>query len=98
MGFHKDEEIGGVDGMCAFVKSGDFEKLNAGCALDEGLANADDALKVYYGERAPWWVDVTVRGRTGHGSQFIEDTAVSKMVSVKLVCHSKDNARMQTCF
>ncbi|CAG8593399.1 4524_t:CDS:2 [Ambispora leptoticha] len=75
LSFVPDEEIGGVDGMAKFVKSQDFRDLNVGFALDEGLANPSDALKVFYGERAPWWIIVTTRGNTGHGSQFIRDTA-----------------------
>ncbi|CAG8547824.1 9357_t:CDS:2 [Ambispora gerdemannii] len=79
LSFVPDEEIGGVDGMAKFVKSQDFRDLNIGFALDEGLANPSDALKVFYGERAPWWIIVTTKGNTGHGSQFIQDTAVSKL-------------------
>lgn len=74
-----DEEIGGYDGMKLFVKSDDFKKLNVGFALDEGIACPHNALKVFYGERTCWWVDVVTRGNTGHGSQFIQDTAVSKL-------------------
>ncbi|CAG8488122.1 4876_t:CDS:2 [Acaulospora colombiana] len=74
-----DEEIGGEDGMGRFVESEDFKKLNVGFALDEGIANPGDALKVFYGERAPWWIDVTTRGNVGHGSQLIQNTAVSKL-------------------
>src|SRR6266487_1678524 len=77
-----DEEIGGYDGMKLFVKSEDFKKLNIGFALDEGIACPHNALKVFYGERAPWWINVTTRGKTGHGSQFIHDTAVSKLVNI----------------
>ncbi len=49
-----DEEIGGHDGMVLFLETEEFKKLNVGFALDEGLANPQDAFKVYYGERAPW--------------------------------------------
>ncbi|CAI2189009.1 17561_t:CDS:2 [Funneliformis geosporum] len=74
-----DEEIGGCDGMKLFVKSDDFKKLNIGFALDEGISCSHNALKVFYGERAPWWINVTTKGNTGHGSQFIHNTAVSKL-------------------
>ncbi|CAG8547182.1 2818_t:CDS:10, partial [Racocetra fulgida] len=40
-----DEEIGGEDGMGCFIKSNDFKKLNVGFALDEGIANPNDALR-----------------------------------------------------
>jgi aminoacylase len=67
--------------MKLFVKSEDFKKLNVGFALDEGIACPHNALKVFYGERTAWWVDVVTRGNTGHGSQFINNTAVSKLVN-----------------
>ena len=37
---------------------------------------------VFYGERSAWWVIITAEGPTGHGSRFIADTAVSKLMSV----------------
>ncbi|CAG8450407.1 9277_t:CDS:2 [Diversispora eburnea] len=72
-------EIGGEDGMGHFVESEDFKKLNIGFALDEGISNPNDALKVFYGERVPWWINITTKGNTGHGSQLIQNTAVVKL-------------------
>ncbi|KAJ2156519.1 adenylate cyclase [Coemansia sp. RSA 552] len=80
--FVPDEEIGGHDGMAKFVESDEFRQLNAGFALDEGMANPEGQLRVFYGERAPCWVRFTAHGQTGHGSQFIEDTAASKLVPI----------------
>lgn len=80
--FVPDEEIGGKDGMQLFVKSPQFKSLNAGFALDEGLANENDAFKIYYGERSPWWVWLTSRGEAGHGSKFLEPSAVEKLLKV----------------
>ncbi|KAI9139402.1 hypothetical protein BKA69DRAFT_1086078 [Paraphysoderma sedebokerense] len=77
--FVPDEEIGGHDGVELFVNTNEFKAMNVGLVLDEGLANPDNSYKVYYGERAPWWVRVIVKGQTGHGSQFIEDTAGPKL-------------------
>ena len=53
-----DEEIGGALGMQLFVKTEEFQSLNVGFCLDEGLANPEDAYTVFYGERAIWckWV------------------------------------------
>ncbi|KAG9287877.1 hypothetical protein G9A89_017472 [Geosiphon pyriformis] len=79
LSFVPDEEIGGKDGMGEFVKSEQFKILNIGFALDEGIANPNNALKVFYGERAVWWINVIARGNTGHGSQFIQNTATSKL-------------------
>ncbi|KAI7830874.1 hypothetical protein BX661DRAFT_197428 [Kickxella alabastrina] len=80
--FVPDEEIGGHDGMAKFVESAEFRQLNAGFALDEGMANPNEALRVFYGERAPCWIRFVARGNTGHGSQFIEDTAAEKLLPV----------------
>ncbi|CAG8469715.1 23288_t:CDS:2 [Cetraspora pellucida] len=74
-----DEEIGGKDGMEHFIETNDFKKLNVGFALDEGIANPNDALRVFYGERGVWWINVITKGNTGHGSQFVKDTAISKL-------------------
>jgi aminoacylase len=77
--FVPDEEIGGVRGMRLFIETDYFKSLNVGCALDEGLASEDDIFSVFYGERIPWWIVVVCRGNTGHGSRFIEKTAVEKL-------------------
>lgn len=74
-----DEEIGGHDGMAKFIETEEFKKLNLGFTLDEGLASENGVYKVYYGERAPWWMEVTFTGNPGHGSKFIENTAVEKL-------------------
>uniref|UniRef100_A0A8C7DMU2 N-acyl-aliphatic-L-amino acid amidohydrolase n=1 Tax=Oncorhynchus kisutch TaxID=8019 RepID=A0A8C7DMU2_ONCKI len=52
--FVPDEEVGGHKGMETFVKLPEFQKLNIGFALDEGLANPGEAFTVFYGERNPW--------------------------------------------
>jgi aminoacylase len=44
-------------------------------------ASEKDTLRVFYGERAPWWVKVVSTGQTGHGSQLlIKDNATIKLV------------------
>lgn len=80
LSFVPDEEIGGHDGMKIFVNSKDFESLNIGFALDEGLASPTNEYSVFYAERKPWWIKVTAKGNTGHGSRFIDDTAMEKML------------------
>ncbi|KAJ1796001.1 adenylate cyclase [Coemansia sp. RSA 2399] len=77
-----DEEIGGNDGMAHFVESDMFGALNAGFALDEGMANPEAPVRVFYGERSPCWVKFVARGNTGHGSQFIEGTAAEKLLPI----------------
>lgn len=77
--FVPDEEIGGHDGMSAFIDGGHMKKLNVGFALDEGLASPTEQFMVYYGERASWWMQITCPGNPGHGSMFIENNAGEKL-------------------
>jgi len=51
-----------------------------GFALDEGIANTGEDFTVFYGERAIWWLKVIAKGPTGHGSRFVKDTAVQKLL------------------
>ncbi|KAL7511681.1 hypothetical protein ACHAXN_008659 [Cyclotella atomus] len=80
--FVPDEEVGG-GGMLAFLSSTLYNSLpGIALALDEGLASTDDTYSLFYGERLPWWVDVTAHGKTGHGSRFIDETAVEQIIGV----------------
>jgi aminoacylase len=80
--FVPDEEVGGA-GMAAFLESAIYKSLpGIGIALDEGLASTTNTFDVFYGERLPWWVDVTATGPTGHGSRFIENTAVEQLLEL----------------
>jgi len=81
--FVPDEEIGGADGMGAFLKTTEFAELQPiAIALDEGLANLRNVFTAFYGERTPWWILVRAEGPTGHGSRFIQNTAVEKLMGV----------------
>ncbi len=83
--FVPDEEIGGKDGMQAFLTSDFFNKVMRPVALylDEGLANAESGkVNIFYGERAPLWILIESTGPTGHGSRFIPHTAVEKLVGI----------------
>jgi aminoacylase len=69
--------------MAAFLDSDLYRSLpGIALALDEGLANPSDVYSVFYGERLPWWVDVTATGPTGHGSRFIDNTAMEQLISI----------------
>ena len=82
LSFVPDEEIGG-SGMAAFLVSKLYKSLpGIAIALDEGLASTDDTYSVFYGERLPWWVEVKATGNTGHGSRFIEHTAVEQIIEI----------------
>lgn len=60
-----DEEVGGA-GMHAFLESKLYKSMpGVALALDEGLASTDETYSLFYGERLPWWVDVTATGNTG---------------------------------
>jgi aminoacylase len=82
LAFMPDEEIGGGDGMKKFIEQDDFKKLNVAMALDEGLASPNEVYTVFYGERAAWWVQIYATGNTGHGSRFIESSAVEKLMTI----------------
>lgn len=68
--------------MKLLVHHEEFKRLNVAFALDEGIASPKNALKVFYGERMPWWIKVIATGPTGHGSQFIQETAPTKLLKV----------------
>uniref|UniRef100_A0A8C7Y2Z2 Aminoacylase 1 n=1 Tax=Oryzias sinensis TaxID=183150 RepID=A0A8C7Y2Z2_9TELE len=76
--FVPDEEVGGHKGMETFVTQPEFQKLNIGFALDEGLANPGEAFTVFYGERNPW-CECRTQTIPGHGSRFVENTAAEKL-------------------
>ena len=78
--FVPDEEIGG-SGMACLLDSTWYKSLpGIALALDEGLASTSNIFDVFYGERLPWWVSVEAEGPTGHGSRFIEPTAVGQLL------------------
>jgi aminoacylase len=82
-----DEECGGA-GMACFLASDFYQQeicvasKGIAIALDEGLASEDENYSVFYGERLPWWVQVTATGLTGHGSRFIEPTAMEQIIGI----------------
>jgi len=77
-----DEEVGGTRGMKALLGHAIVKSLNPALALDEGLASPTDSFSVFYGERKIWWLHVKAEGPAGHGSRFIDGTAVSKLLGV----------------
>lgn len=109
LSFVPDEEVGG-SGMAAFLSSKFYKALpGIALALDEGLASTTSSYSVFYGERLPWWIDVTATGNTGHGSRFIENTAVEQIIEIankalafregqKAALHgSSDDAKHMNC-
>ncbi|XP_047530872.1 aminoacylase-1-like [Vanessa atalanta] len=79
LSFVPDEEIGGAEGLGAFVKTEHFKKLNVGFALDEGLTSPEDYFVAYNGERSIWHLKVICPGKSGHGSLLLPDNCGEKM-------------------
>lgn len=77
--FVPDEEIGGVLGMEDFVHTKEFQALNVGFALDEGVACPEEQFYLFYGERSIWHVVVECAGTPGHGSILLDNTAGEKI-------------------
>lgn len=78
--FVPDEEIGGVDGVMAFLESEVFKKMNVGLVLDEGLASPGEEYRVFYGERAPWWTTIKAVGAPGHGAKLYDGSAMENLM------------------
>lgn len=74
-----DEEIGGEDGMKQFATSKEFQKLNIGLMMDEGLAFDDNKYVVFTGERTSIWARFTALGPVGHASKLIDNTAIDRL-------------------
>ncbi|XP_045485702.1 aminoacylase-1A [Pieris rapae] len=74
-----DEEVGGFRGIKAFIKSGDFKRLNVGFVLDEGLTSPDNTYLATYMDRRPWQINMTFYGQGGHGSEIAEKGVIEKL-------------------
>ncbi|XP_018404330.1 PREDICTED: aminoacylase-1-like [Cyphomyrmex costatus] len=77
--FVPDEEIGGVLGMKDFVHTTDFQALNIGFALDEGVACPFENFYLFNEERSIWHVEIKCMGSPGHGSIMLDNTAGEKL-------------------
>lgn len=63
-----------------------------------GLASETDVYQVYHGDRACIWVQVVVKGNTGHGSRLIENTAAEKaqfVINEMLNYRAQEKARLE---
>lgn len=52
--FGSEEELGGFEAMKDFVCTKDFQDLNVGFSLDEGIASENEVFPVFYAERTVW--------------------------------------------
>jgi len=96
--FVPDEEIDGEFGMLGFVKTPEFQSLNVGLGLDEGIASPDEVVPLYYGERNCFWIKITCHGSPGHGSRFLENTAgekAQKVINKLLEFRSHEKERLE---
>ncbi|PVU94429.1 hypothetical protein BB561_002562 [Smittium simulii] len=80
--FAPDEEIYSIEGMDMFVNTEEFKDLNVGFDIDEGDPSFNDETFFFTAERVTCPVAFTAYGNTGHGSQFIEGTAIEKIMPV----------------
>lgn len=74
-----DEEIGGEDGMKLFATSAEFQNLNIGVMMDEGLAFDENKFVIFTGERTAIWARFTAAGPVGHASKLIDNTAIDRL-------------------
>ncbi|KAL3539143.1 hypothetical protein ACH5RR_002509 [Cinchona calisaya] len=80
LSFVPDEEVGGHDGAEKFADSEVFKKMNVGVLLDEGLASPDEFYRVFYAERAPWWLVIKATGAPGHGAKLYDNSAMENLL------------------
>eukprot|EP00461_Guttulinopsis_vulgaris_P004579 UN04581 len=57
-----------------------FDSCNIEFFMDEGLASTKKSVIAFYNERCVWWLRIVASSTTGHGSRFIQDTAVEKIM------------------
>lgn len=79
--FVPDEEVGGGRGIRLLLLDSKMKELNPCFLLDEGLANPGPEYSLFYGERKLWWVRVQATGAAGHGSRFVQGTAVARLLT-----------------
>ena len=77
-----DEEVGGSRGIKLLLAHARITALNVGFVRDEGLASPTKDFAIFHGERKIWWVRLKSSGPAGHGSRFVENTAVMQLSKV----------------
>jgi len=75
--FVPEEEVMGIEGMNLLVDK--LPKIKFG--FDEGIPSELDNFVIYNGERKPWWIKMFAKGQTGHGSKYIKDSSVDKLMN-----------------
>ncbi|KAH8267278.1 hypothetical protein KR018_000679 [Drosophila ironensis] len=77
--FVPDEEVGGGNGMQAFVSSPEFVSLNVGFSLDEGIASPTDEFPVFRLHELLTGTVFTIGGSAGHGLRLMPNTSGEKL-------------------
>jgi aminoacylase len=86
LSFVPEEETGGHDGARKFITSPEFQKINVGFNLHEGLASPGSTYRVFNRERSPWWLEIKAIGAPGHGSKLYNGSAFQSLLqSIKLI-------------
>ncbi|PVU96989.1 hypothetical protein BB559_002177 [Furculomyces boomerangus] len=80
--FVPDEEIGGAEGMRALVETQEFKDLNACFDIDEGAISSTEKSFYFASERVSCHATFTAHGNTGHGSGFVQGTAIGKLLPI----------------
>ncbi|KAL6858989.1 hypothetical protein ACP4OV_017991 [Aristida adscensionis] len=78
--FVPDEEIGGHDGVEAFIASKEFKEMNVGLVLDEGIPSPGEEYQVFYAERSAWWLSIKAKGAPGHGAKLYDGSAMENLM------------------
>ncbi|XP_052756187.1 aminoacylase-1-like [Galleria mellonella] len=92
-----DEETGGFNGMIPFAETAEFEALNVGFALDEGLVSSADYFFATYQDKRPWTMKFKLNGPSGHGSVLSNGSAVEKLqklISIIIQFRTEQEERM----
>ncbi|GMJ03427.1 aquaporin interactor [Hibiscus trionum] len=79
LSFVPDEEIGGNDGAKKLAYSDVFKDMNVEIVLDEGLPSLNENYRLFYAEKAPWWLVIKSNGAPGHGAKLYDNSAMENL-------------------
>ncbi|KAK8564161.1 hypothetical protein V6N13_005620 [Hibiscus sabdariffa] len=79
LSFVPDEEIGGNDGAKKLAYSDVFKDMNVEIVLDEGLPSLNENYRLFYAEKAPWWLVIKSKGAPGHGAKLYDNSAMENL-------------------
>ncbi len=68
------------------IASPEFQKINVGFSLHEGLASPGSTYQVFNGGISPWWLEIKATGAPGHGSKLNNASALQNLLqSIKFI-------------